>query len=374
MDYYAKKLQGELLFKLLLHCLLTHKDNSLRSVASAYESAVFGALNSVYLKDSVRYNAISRRLTTINADYFKKIYQHCIRACEQLIGAEEGHKLLRFDSTIVALSEKLLSTVGYNLKGGGAQHLRQIKFTVGLGQLPQVSEFYSSQSHNSENRALKDAIISNVTPDTTQVVVFDRGITSRATYDLLTSKGIRFVSRINVGAKHESVSNNRLAGSLGSGRLIINVDRDVQLFSQDGKRTKGYLRCVKAVEARPAADKAKELWFITNIGEQDLDAGQVAEVYRRRWDIEVFFKFIKQHLNFSHLMNRSENGIHVMLYMTMTAATLVMAYRKLKGKAGFKIVKQQLAQELETEMLKTIITLCGGNPEQLDKILKPNSS
>lgn len=38
VDYFAKKLQGSVIFKLLLHCILSHKDNSLRTMKSAYES------------------------------------------------------------------------------------------------------------------------------------------------------------------------------------------------------------------------------------------------------------------------------------------------------------------------------------------------
>jgi hypothetical protein len=45
VDYYAKKLQGRVLFRLLLYSLLTQKDNSLRSIASIYESALFNMLN-----------------------------------------------------------------------------------------------------------------------------------------------------------------------------------------------------------------------------------------------------------------------------------------------------------------------------------------
>ena len=46
------------------------------------------------------------------------------------------------------------------------------------------------------------------------------------------------------------------------------------------------------------------------------------------------FKFIKQHLNFSHLLNRTENGIKVVMYVTMTAAILLAHYKKQKRIKG----------------------------------------
>ena len=54
-----------------------------------------------------------------------------------------------------------------------------------------------------------------------------------------------------------------------------------------------------------------------------------------------------------------------MLYVTMIAAVLLIAYKKLNHLTGFKIAKQKFEQELETAVLKNMITMCGGNPELL---------
>ena len=82
--------------------------------------------------------------------------------------------------------------------------------------------------------------------------------------------------------------------------------------------------------------------FITNSAE--LSAGEVTEVYRSRWEIEVFFKFLKQLLNFRHLLNRSENGIKVVLYITMIAAVLLEAYKRSNGMSGYKIAMMKMSQ------------------------------
>ncbi len=93
-------------------------------------------------------------------------------------------------------------------------------------------------------------------------------------------------------------------------------------------------------------------------------------LYRHRWDIEVFFKFLKQELNFSHLINRSENGIRVMLYCTMIAAILLLAYKELNGLKGYKIMKQQFVNEMEKSLLKDFVVLCGGDPNMVETLLK----
>ena len=85
---------------------------------------------------------------------------------------------------------------------------------------------------------------------------------------------------------------------------------------------------------------------------------------KERWEIEVFFKFIKQHLNASHLVSRSENGIKVIIYMTMITAVLLLAYKKINRMSGYKIMKLKFETELETDIIKEIVILCGGDPNK----------
>jgi len=84
----------------------------------------------------------------------------------------------------------------------------------------------------------------------------------------------------------------------------------------------------------------------------------------------VFFKFIKQELNFSHLINRSENGIKVMLYCTMIAAILLLAYKEINGLKGYKIMKQQFVNDLEKSLMKDIVVICGGDAYKFEMLLK----
>ncbi len=66
VDKHTKKLHGELLFKLLLYCLVTEKDNSLRGMQSALESSVFRALADISQDSKIVHSSISERLNIIN--------------------------------------------------------------------------------------------------------------------------------------------------------------------------------------------------------------------------------------------------------------------------------------------------------------------
>ncbi|WP_407932458.1 transposase, partial [Elizabethkingia anophelis] len=60
----------------------------------------------------------------------------------------------------------------------------------------------------------------------------------------------------------------------------------------------------------------------------ELSAKDIADYYKKRWDIEVFFRFLKQELNLSHLVSLDKNGIEVMIYMTMICSMLLLIYKK----------------------------------------------
>jgi hypothetical protein len=316
VDRYSKKLRGELLFKLLLHCILSYKDNSLRTMESAFESVAFRLLNAGKKKKSVRFSSISERLNTINPDYFEKIYQTCIAIYGKRLQKQKPQVVL-FDSTIVTLSARLLQT-GYRLKGGDAAHMRQLKFTIGFSGIPVSAHLYSQPTYSSEDVALRESILNSSAAQVKTIRIFDRGILSRKTHDKFTEQNIPFISRINPNSKHQVIQKNALSQPVQTPSLIFDSDHWVYLFSEGCIRAKHPVRCIVATKK----STAEKIWFVSNM--PDLSAVDIAALYKQRWDIEVFFKFIKQELNFSHLISRSNNGIQVLLYATLIAAILLL--------------------------------------------------
>ena len=72
---------------------------------------------------------------------------------------------------------------------------------------------------------------------------------------------------------------------------------------------------LRLIVARSKNELAAQDWFITN--DFKLSPKEFTDAYRRSWDIEVFFRFIKQELNASHLISLNKNGIELILYMTL---------------------------------------------------------
>ena len=66
---------------------------------------------------------------------------------------------------------------------------------------------------------------------------------------------------------------------------------------------------------------------------------------------------MKQHLDFSHLLSRNDNGMKVEMYVTLITAILLIVYKKENGLSGYKMAKLKLAIEIESLLIKEIVSI-----------------
>jgi len=188
-----------------------------------------------------------------------------------------------------------------------------------------------NQESFSEEKTIPKAIFQHK-PKSEDIVVFDRGVQKRGTFVEFTNENIQFVTRLNTDAHYKIVSENKLQSKPKNATVTIKKDYIVYLRS-DHKWILVPMRLIIAT----VDETGEEIYFLSNI--EKLAAYDITFIYKRRWDIEVLFKFLKQELNLSHLVSRTENGIRVMIYMTLIVAILLIAYKKLNKLEGYKIPK-----------------------------------
>lgn len=351
-DYQVKKLTGPTMFRLILFSMLNNSKASLRIMESFYHSATFKALAGKE-NSTTKYNSIRDRITTINPKYFEKIFYMLFDKFSGILNEKDS--LIRFDSTMIAVSSKL---VDWGMKVGHKTNKKQLKYTVGMkGSFPCHIKIFKDQQFLSEDKTIPEAILS-YQHNKEGIVVFDRGVSSRKSYTKFMEDDLQFVTRVNTNITYKEVKTNKLNKQVHSG---IRIKQDISVVLKDRKQNwmKSPLRIIKAT----IIESKKDIYFLTNI--EDMSADEIAFIYKQRWDIEVLFKFLKQELNLSHLVSRTENGIRVMLYMTLILAILIIAYKKLNKLSGFKIPKQKFANELEADIIKEIVILCEGEPSKM---------
>ncbi len=123
----------------------------------------------------------------------------------------------------------------------------------------------------------------------------------------------------------------------------------------------------RLVIVKSKTQEDKEFWFLTNNFE--LTVKEIAEAYRRKWDIEVFFRLIKQELNVSHMVSLNKNGMQIMIYMTMIVAMLILIYKK-ENDIGYKTAKRRCSMEIRNLAKSMIVEHCEGDPKLFFKTQK----
>jgi transposase len=357
VDYQVKKLYGSNVFNLLLFGLINGERVGLRSLEDFYNSRKFKVLFKLPgSTKSAKYNSLSARLATMNVDFFEKAYQSIYEQCSQLYDQSDlslNYKITRVDSTMVAQTACELEN-GINV-GKKKDGKKQVKYTIALTDMfPSSVEVFTQQNYISENLTIPQAILKVIDKNKDNVFVFDRGVSSRSAFCDLDRNGYSFVTRLRTDTRYLTLEETDITSGQTVNNLTIIKDQRVNLYRTGANIVDHPFRLIQTVN-----QKGIPYWFLSN--RLDLTSEEIILIYKRRWDIEVFFRFIKQELNFSHFISVNENGIKIILYMTMILAMLILIYKKING-FGYKTAKRRFAMELEEIIDDYLIVYCGGDP------------
>ena len=352
-DLQQKKLPAKDLFYLLLYGLFDATPLSWRVLEEHFQGAMFQHRFKP-MATRIDHSSLGQRLQKMPLAYFENLAHYCFsRFAQQYTPAEHSRfQLIRFDSTTVTLSAKLLTS---GMKAAGAPSpskppKQAIKYSVGFnGQFVVNAKAYFQNTYHNENVALAE-LIHQTALSPTDVAIFDRGLNGKKRLAQLSLANIRFVTRISPSCP--LVRNSHLHFSTPGGvedtTVEVLEDTLVRCFSQRSKPVDTPFRLVACRQK----STGEPLHFLTNM--LDVSALEVAQIYHSRWQIEVFFKFLKQHLSFSHFLSRQAHSLQILLYMSLIGASLIYLYRKLNQIASLKLAKLRFMNELQLELLRII--------------------
>src|SRR5690606_5723645 len=163
------------------------------------------------------------------------------------------------------------------------------------------------------------------------IYVMDRGYVKYKQFDEWAANGVRFITRIN--EKH----------------CVYRVEKELQVppdtnivrdaivqFGSSASRTKENLRLVEFLD-----DKGHKYRMATSC--LDLDATEIADIYRQRWLIELFFKWMKQHLRLVKLYSYHPQGVWNQIFIALIAYAIAM---HIQVKSGTKLSLWDVLQSL----------------------------
>ena len=337
------KLKGKDLFQILLYSILEENKISLRMIEDVFGRHSF---NFFYKNQALKVSksGLSDRLKIIPYEFFERIFGKLSANVSDIIPNDKKQEIIRFDSTILTLSSKLLKC-GYPVANGPKN---QIKFSVGFNGIPVHCTISGDKGSMSEDVALKNAILSSSISQE-DIAVFDRGLSSRKTFKQFSQQQISFVTRLNDRANYRVLEVHQDVLGHETQTLILQEDVIVNLRSKHTHWIDEKFRLIRALHK----ETNKQYIFLTNLF--DLSAEEITEIYRRRWDIEVFFKFIKQYLSTKHFLSRNLNGIKVVFYMILILSILMLAFKILNKIDGLMMAtlkfKEQFRRLISYQMV-----------------------
>jgi hypothetical protein len=153
------------------------------------------------------------------------------------------------------------------------------------------------------------------------IYAMDRGYIDYKALYMIEKQGSVFVTRVKRNMKYKRVKNNP---HTDGGEILSDV-----LIELTGPVTKGYYpEALRKVKYRdPETGKAYE--FLTN--DLEREAEEIAEIYKERWEVELFFKWIKQHLKIKSFWGTSENAVYSQIWVALILAVLLWIAKTLDG-------------------------------------------
>jgi hypothetical protein len=212
------------------------------------------------------------------------------------------HKLLSLDSTVIPLCLSLFDWAHYK-RAKGAVKLHMVLDHDGY--LPGYAVVTDGRTADiTAAKSMKFA------PDT--MLVFDRGYADHNWWLQLTRQKVHFVTRLKDSAEYGVVEPR----SVPEGGDILS-DEAIVLCSQQDVGPEALLR---RIEIR-VEEKTETLVFLTN--NMKLAASTIAAIYKDRWQIELFFKALKQSMKIKTFVGTSENAVQTQIWTALIAMLLI---------------------------------------------------
>ena len=276
---------------------------SLREIEQAQKSKQ-KRLYHLGVKSPVSRSALSRMNDERSADFFKDVFQQMLQSCKALAPGSQFklpgvNRLILMDATTIQLCLKVFPWATYTQTKGA------IKLHFGLnddGYLPDFMVATTGKVHEIN-------VAKSLDYQPGSMICMDRGYTDYDWWEELTRKGIYFVTRLKSNAVYDEIRRR-------AGRRSKNIVDD-ETIKLNGSQTP--FRLIHYI----SPEDQHEYHFITNA--MHLSAQTIADVYKERWQIELFFKWVKQNLKIKTFLGTSANAVMTQVWVAL-CLYLILAF------------------------------------------------
>ena len=317
-EYHARGFSSWTQMIAMLFCQLGHAQ-SLREITGGL-AACEGKLRHVGVSEPPKRSTLAYANEHRPWELYRSVFHDVLERCQSEAAGRKRkfrfqHKLLSIDSTTIALSLSMFDWAQYKRSKGA------VKLHLVLdhdGYLPQYAVI--SDGKEADISAARKMSFAPAT-----MLVFDRGYADYEWWLRLTQQKVYFVTRLKDNADYEVVEQRAVPEK---GHVL--KDEVIALFKLAAAGKDCWLRRIEVwVE-----EKQQVMVFVTN--NLHLAPSTIARIYKERWEIELFFKALKQSLKVKTFVGTSENAVQTQIW-TALIAMLLVKYLQMKSTFGWSL-------------------------------------
>lgn len=359
-DYKVKRLKSwehfvTMMFSVLSGC------TSLRETCMGLE-AYEGKLNHINIKKvpprSTLSDANKRRPSLV----FQEIFNHLNSKYKGSISDSTLPKsvlenLFLVDSTVFSLFKAILKTTGRHSSNGKKKGgIKKNTMLKGTTLMPVLVQFNAAADNDQQ-------FLQFILLPKGSFLTFDKGYNNYVQFAAFTASSVYFITRQKGNAKYISVSERILTDEMPAAIL-----KD-ETIAQKYKDAEGKIQILQLRRIAWWDAEGKRVYeFITNNFE--LEAQVIADIYRYRWRIELFFKKLKQNFPLYYFLGDNQNAIEIQIWCSLIALLLLShIHYQNKSKMAFSNMVSILRMHLPSYIsIKELLALHNKKRERNQKV------
>ena len=278
-----------------------------------------GRINHLGIDNFPKRSTISDANKKRSSKVFQEIYYDIFNSYSKIISDSRINdkvikELMIIDSTTISLFCDILKGTGREpINGKKKGGIKMHTMINAAEDVPCLIRLTSATVH--DHTFLKDLNLKKGS-----IVVFDKGYNDYKQFAKWEKEEIYFVTRIKSNAKYNSVNEYDIADDIDSG-----VIKDEKIEIANGKEI------LQLCKVGYWDEKNRRLFeFITN--NFNFPADKIAEIYKRRWQMKLLFKRLKQSFPLKYFLGDSINAIEIQIWVSLIAQILLLVIQKLSKK------------------------------------------
>jgi hypothetical protein len=337
-DYYYKSFKTRTQLYTMLFGILSRCD-SMTEICEGLR-AWSGKLNLLGLDTAPAKSTACDGLRNRSHKFFEELYFSLVKHYHSFLSDSRTFGLtfkevLLIDSTTIRLFSDILKGVGRNPKGDGKKK-GGLKVHMLIDAVQSVGRFIkvTAAKVHDKNFLKSLELISH------SMIVFDKAYNYYHQFALWTQNDVYFVTRMKKNAVY-TVKEVKRTHYRKKGQAKVIGDEIIELeYHSEDENGKQNLKVKHSLQLRKVSyqdEQNRYYEFLTN--NFDIEAEEVAFLYKKRWGIEILFKKMKQNFQLHYFYGENENAIYTQVWCTLIAQLLLTVTQKIaQAKKAFSVV------------------------------------